>query len=337
MKKYSLIVRLLLIFVFTFFTSAIVYAQAGFSHDTSYYETYPDKLTTRLYLSQKYMHINFPNTGGKKDMEYKANPKLNLGVGVSWHNLSLNVFYGFAFLNNKDTSKGETKGLNLQVHLFPRKWAIDVLAAFPKGFYIDPKGYAAANANSYYYRPDMKFTLLGISAYRVPNKAKFSYRAAIVQTEWQKKSAGTLLYGGEAFYGTIKGDSAFVPKKVEPGFEQAGIDKINFLNFGPGIGYAYTLVLAKHFYVTGSFIGNLDLSFSSEEKNSTKENKVSVSPATVYKAGLGYNSSTWNVSANWMGNGLWINSSAASKNYFSPTGIYRVVLSKKLDIKKHSS
>jgi hypothetical protein len=336
MKKYSSALRLLLIFCLVFFTSTIQ-AQVSITHDTAYYDTYPDKLTTRLYLSQKYMHINFPNAGGKEDMEYKANPKLNLGVGVSWHNLSLNIFYGFAFLNNKDTIKGETKGLNLQVHLFPRKWAIDVLAAFPKGFYLDPKGYAAANSNSYYYRPDIKFTLLGISSYRVPNKAKFSYRASIVQTEWQKKSAGSLLYGGEAFYGAIQGDSAFVPKKAQTGFEQADVDNIHFLDFGPGVGYAYTLVMAKHFYITGSLIGNLDLSFSSEEKNNTKENKISVIPATVYKAGLGYNSNTWNVSANWLGNGLWINSASASKNYFSPTGIYRVVLSRKLDIKKHSS
>lgn len=317
--------------------TTMLHSQMNFPHDTAYYETYPEKLTTRIYLSEKYLHINFPNTGGGADMEYKANPKLNLGLGVSWHNLSLNVFYGFAFLNNKDTVKGKTKGLNLQLHVFPRKWAIDILAIFPKGFYLDPKGYAAPFSNTYYRRPDVSFDLVGLSAYRVPNKEKFSYRAAIVQTEWQKKSAGSFLYGGEAFYGTIQGDSALVPKKVEAGFEQAGIDKIHFLNFGPGAGYAYTLVVAKHFYLFGSLIGNLDLSFSTEEKNNGKENKVSVTPATVYKAGLGYNSSTWNVSANWLGNGIWINSAAASKNYFSPTGTIRVVLSRKLDIHKHTS
>ena len=143
------------------------YAQVDFPHDTSYYETYPNKLTTRIYLAQKYLHINFPNASEKADLEYKGNPKLNLGIGATRHNLSLNLFYGFAFLNNKDTVKGETKGLDAQLHLFPRKWAIDVLAIFPKGFYLDPKGYAAANADSYYRRPDVKFDLVGISAYRV--------------------------------------------------------------------------------------------------------------------------------------------------------------------------
>jgi len=336
MKNYSR--YLLITFCFAvILKSNYVLAQLNYPHDTSYYEIYPNKLTTRLYLSQKYLHINVPNTGGQADMEYKANPKLNLGIGVTWHNLSLNVFKGFAFLNNKDDAKGETKGLDVQLHLFPRKWAIDVLALFPKGFYLDPKGYAAANASSYYYRPDIKFDLMGISAYRLPNKEKFSYRAAIVQNEWQKKSAGSVLYGGEAFYGTIQGDSALVPKKVENGFAQAGVDNIHFLNIGPGVGYAYTLVLAKHFFVTGSVIGNLDISFTTEKRATTKDNKVAVSPATVYKAGIGYNSSSWNVSANWAGNGLWIDGASSSKNYFSPTGIYRLVLSKKIDIKKHRS
>jgi hypothetical protein len=338
MKKYTLSFRLLIIFCFALIIkSNVINAQLNFPHDTSYYETYPNKLTVRLYLSQKYLHINVPNTGSQQDMEYKANPKLNLGTGVTWHNLSLNVFYGFAFLNNEDSIKGKTKGLDIQFHLFPSKWAVDVLAVFPKGYYLDPKGYAAANANSYYYRPDIKFNLIGLSVYRVPNKEKFSYRAAILQNEWQKKSAGSILYGGQAFYGIIQGDSALVPKMVQNGFQQAGIDNIHFFSIGPGIGYAYTLVLAKHIYVTGSIIGNLDLNFTTEERMNAKEKKVAVSPATVYKAGLGYNSSTWNISANWTGNGLWINGASSSEDYFSPTGNYRLVLSRKIVIKKHGT
>jgi hypothetical protein len=329
--------QVLLVTVTFIICSLQMTAQKNFQNDTAYYETLRDKTTVRLYLSKKYVHLNFPSEGSADDLEYEANPKLNLGVGVTIKNISINLFNGFSFLNKNSDEKGKTKGFNFQVHLYPRKWAIDVLAIFPKGFHLEPKGYAAVKPGNYYFRPDMKLNLIGVSAYRVPNKEKFSYRAAIVQNEWQKRSAGSLLYGGEAFYGTIQGDSAFVPKKVEAGFDQAGVDKINFLNIGPGIGYAYTLVLAKHFYVTGSLIANLDVSFISEEKAGSKENQVAISPASVYKAGLGYNSSTWNLSANWSGNGLWLNGPSSSKNYFSPTGVYRIVLSRKIDIKKHTT
>ncbi len=312
---------------------SLTHAQKDFPHDTSYYETFPQKLTARIYLSQKYVHLHFPSSGSAQKLEYEANPKFNAGVGVTLHNISLNVFYGFAFLN-KDDSKGRTKGLDIQLHIYPKKWAIDLLGIFPKGYHLEPKGYAAVNSNSYYYRPDMKLSLIGISAYKVPGKEKFSYRAAIIQTEWQKRSAGSFLYGGESFYGTVKGDSAFVPAVVQNGFPQAGINQINFFRIGPGAGYAYTLVIARHFFITGSLVGNLDLSFTTE-KGINKNNKFSISPGTVYKAAVGYNSDSWNLSANWTGNGLWIKGASSAEKYFWPSGNYRFALAKKFDIKKH--
>jgi hypothetical protein len=310
-----------------------LHAQKDFPHDTSYYETYPHTVTGRLFLSQKYIHLNFPASGNADDLEYKANAKLNMGIGVTVHGISINVFYGFSFLNRKDDAKGETKGLDVQLHLYPRKWAVDLLAVFPKGYYLDPKGLAAADANSYYYRSDVRLTLIGLSAYRVPNKEKFSYRAAIVQTEWQKKSAGSVLFGGQAHYGIIKGDSALVPTKIQDGHPQAGLNKINFFSFGPGIGYAYTLVMAKHLFITGSLVGNLDLNFTNE-KGTDKNNKVALSPAEVFKAAVGYNSSSWNVSVNWTGNGLWFKGASSSESYFWPTGNYKLVIAKKFT-KRH--
>jgi len=317
-------------------TPTSTHAQKDIPHDASYYETFPNKITTRIYLSRKYVHLHFKPSGSGNQLEYEANPKLNLGVGVTLHNLSLNIFMGPGFLNKKVDPKGKTTGIDIQLHVYPRKWAIDAYGIFPKGYHLEPKGYAAVNSNSYYYRPDLHLHLLGLSAYRVPNKEKFSYRAAIIQTEWQKKSAGSVLYGGEVYYGTVKADSAFVPKSVQSQFPQAGISTINFFRIGPGAGYAYTLVLAKHFFITGSLIGNLDLSFTTE-KATAKTNKFAISPAAVYKAAIGYNSATWNVSANLTGNSLWIKGSSSSKDYYWPSGNYRLVLSRKFDLKKRKS
>jgi hypothetical protein len=332
--------KLLSAFVlFIAFSSLVIIPSAAngqkpYEPDTSYYEVYWNKLTTRLYLAQKYLKFTIPSPGTPDDIEYKANTNLNMGVGVTWHNFSLNLFYGFSFLN-KDDEKGITKGLDLQVHLYPRKWAIDVLAAFPKSYYLFPKGYAAANSNSYYVRPDIKLTALGLSAYRVPNKKQFSYRAAITQNEWQKKSAGSILYGGEMYYGTLKGDSALVPKSLQNSFPQAGITNIRFISFGPGIGYAYTLVIAKHFFITASAVGNLDVNFTSEDGAGAKRNKVGINPSVVHKAAVGYNSSSWNVSANWAGSAWWMKSDVTAKDYYLPAGAVRLVLATKFPVKKH--
>ncbi|HEX7904745.1 MAG TPA: DUF4421 domain-containing protein [Chitinophagaceae bacterium] len=318
--------------------TATVQAQKEFPHDTSYYETYFDKLTTRIYASQKYVKFTIPSSGNIEDVEYNANTKLNLGMGVTWHNYSLNVFYGFSFLNKNNDIKGKTKGLDLQLHLYPRKWSIDLLAVFPKGYYLYPQGYAAANSNSYYTRPDVKMTLLGVSAYQVPNKKKFSYRAALVQNEWQKKSAGSLLYGGEICSATIQGDSTLVPKSVQSSFPQAGINKINFLSVGPAIGYAYTVVMAQHFFITGSVIGNLDINFTKESLSGVQKKKTGINPVAVYKAAIGYNSSNWSISANIAGNAVWAKSAASPKDYLLKAGAYRLALAKKFTIhRRHHS
>jgi hypothetical protein len=180
--------------------------------------------------------------------------------------------------------------------------------------------------------------VLGFSAFRIANPDKFSYRAAITQNEWQTKSAGTLLYGGEVYYGRMKGDSALVPKKASNNFEQARLNRINFFSIGPGVGYAYTLVIHKNFFVTGSAIGSLDLNFSSEEEEGNKQasqTKFTVLPGAIYRGAIGYNSSTWTVSANIVGNALYAGSASSSKEYFLPTGNIRFVLAKKIGLKKH--
>ncbi len=92
------IVSLLMTFA-PFICSLSLNAQKDFQHDTTYYEKFPDKTTVRLYLSKKYVHLNFPSGGSADDLEYKANPKLNLGVGVTIKNISINLFNGFSFLN----------------------------------------------------------------------------------------------------------------------------------------------------------------------------------------------------------------------------------------------
>jgi hypothetical protein len=303
------------------------------ANDTNYYETFPAKLTARVYLAQKFLKFTIPSSS-QTDIEYKANTKMNLGMGVTYHNFSVNIFYGFAFLN-KDTAKGTTKGLDIQLHLYPHRWAIDLLALFPRGYYLAPRGYAT-NPGKYYYRPDIKLSLAGISAYKVPNKEKFSYRAAINQNEWQKKSAGSLLYGGTLYYGTVKADSALVPKSIQNSFLQKGIDNINFMAFGAGIGYAHTLVMDQHFFITVSAVGNVDMTFTSEDGASGKHRKVGVGPSIVAKASVGYNSPDWSVSINGLGSAFWTRGEASAQSYYLPAGAIRLAICKKMNLKTHN-
>lgn len=315
----------------TLLVSKLAVSQA-IVNDTAYYETFPDKLTTRIYLAQKFLKLNIAaNSSSNEDLEYKANTHLNLGMGVTYRKVSLNVFYGFRFLN-RDDEKGATKGLDLQLHFYPRRWAVDLVAVFPRGYYLSPKGYGSADPEQYYKRPDMKIALVGLSAYQVANKEQFSYRAAVTQNEWQKKSAGSFLYGGTAHHGVIQADSALVPSRLVGNFKEQGINKITFTAIGAGAGYAYTLVIRKHFYITASVIANGNLDFVTEENQGHKGRKTSFDPNLIFKGGLGYNSDNWNVSVNSLGATLWTHSVIASSYYYIPLGVIRLVVSKKINL-----
>lgn len=303
-------------------------AQQDSLQDNGYYITYPDKLMVRVYLSQKFAPFTISTSSNNDELKYKTNAKLNLGIGATYRSLTLDLSFGFGFLNKED-GRGNTKGLDFQFHLYPHKWAIDLLGTFRKSYYLDPSSKNGLNLATYYTRPDLKRSIIGISAFRVPNADKFSYRAALVQSDWQTKSAGSFLFGGEAYYGSIKGDSAIVPNQVKNNFQQADVTKVTFFTIGPGIGYAYTLVPGNNFFITASATANIAVNFATEEKLSDKNNSVSLVPDFVFKAAAGYNSATWSLSGSIMGNGLYVGSPSSSKEYFLPTGIMRVSLAKK--------
>jgi len=300
-------------------------------HDSTYYTDYPNMVTTRLYISQKYTAFTLKAPEGVRDLSYRPNTTLNLGIGVTYHVFSLNLAYGVGFLN-KDDEKGDTKYLDLQGHLYPEKWSIDWYGQFYKGYYLFPKSLLSDSVNGEFYkRPDMRIHLFGIAVYRVFNSERFSYRAAIIQNEWQKKSAGTFLFGGDINYGDVTADSALVPVNLEKNYPQAGIKYIRFFSCGPGGGYAYTLVIKRHFFMTGGLSVNLNFCFSTERTIlHNNHDKAYLTPTSNFRVAAGYNSNTWNVSANWVGNRLPLGGTNASNKYFLQTGNYRIILAKKI-------
>jgi hypothetical protein len=309
------------------------YASAQFTrfekHDSSYFVTYPKMITTRFFFSKKYTAFTLNQQEGEKDLRYRPNSKLTMGIGATYHIISINLSLGFGFLN-PDNGQGKTKRLDLQGHLYPNEWVLDWYGQFYKGYYLYPKGFHANTPATYYQRPDITVNLFGIGLYRVLNYKKFSFRAAFLQNEWQKKSAGTVLLGGEINYGVMRADSSFVPHNLANLYPQAGINNVHFLCFGPGVGYAYTLVVRQHFFVTGSATVNFNLGYSTESGDFIKIDRGYVNPLSVFRFVVGYNSNTWNVSVNWITNKLPVGGATSPDNYLLQTGNYRLIIAKKI-------
>lgn len=292
--------------------------------DTNYYVSFPDIITIKAYGSQKYNSVTLRSISGK-DLKYLDNKPLAFGGGFSYNNISINIAFPLAFLRDKD--KGESKNIDFQGHLYSRKWMNDIYAQWFKGYYTDPDVYK--DGSPYYYRPDIQTVFFGLARYRIFNWSRFSFRAAFRQHEWQKKSAGSLLAGAEIYYRRIRADSALVPVNLKPFYSSGDINRIETVTVSPGAGYAYTLVVDRHIFFTGSLTANLNLSYLNEKSFTTSNNRISVNPTLNFRIAGGYNGDKWSVSAIWNDLVLPVKGNNADNKYLFNTGNYRVFVARR--------
>ncbi|HEY4154530.1 MAG TPA: DUF4421 domain-containing protein [Puia sp.] len=304
-------------------------------HDTAYYRTYRDQVTTRAYLSRKYTVLRFDPPGESPKFVYNPNTSLNLGIGATYHAFTLNIGIGISKFNPGEI-KGKTRYLDLQGHFYARKWNIDVLGEFYRGYYLTPKGLAAPPGESYYTRRDLGLGLLGLAFYRSLNDRRFSYQAGLLQNEWQKKSAGSVLVGGEIYYGSVHADSTLVPAELDSGYGKQNINRVHFFEIGPGIGYAYTLVIGQHFYALASVTVNLALRFSTEysDPRGRYRSKTDFTPNDIIHAGLGYNTAKWGLTALWVSDRLNVRGGSSGYQYGVATGNYRLIFARRFKVNR---
>lgn len=297
-------------------------------HDTSFYHSFDRSITTRFYFSKKFAGLELEKASNVSKFRYVPNTSLTMGVGITYQSISVNLGYGFGFLN-PEQNKGKTTYLDLQSHIYGRKWTIDLLGQFYKGYYLTPKGLAASTPQNYYVRPDLSIRLFGGSAYHLLNADRFSYRAAHLQTEKQKKSAGSILIGAELYYGIIKADSSLVPSIISESYGQKAVRQLNFIKLGPGIGYAYTLVVKKHFFLTGSLCASLTLDYSYQQGAPQKHEKFDVNKGFIYRIAAGYDRNNWNINLALVGNQLTVASATTKDKYLLSAGNVRLTLARR--------
>ena len=308
-----------LLFISVTFTSTLsAYAQ----QDSAYFVSYPKLLTGRFYFSQKFTSFNFQNTKENYTLKYRPNTTLNMGLGATYKWATLNLAYGFGFLN-PDADKGKTQYLDLQFHAYNRKFTLDVLGQFYRGFYLYPKG-TSSTSDRYYIRPDLRVNIVGGSFQYILNYRRFSLRASFFQTEWQKKSAGSILVGIQAYTGRVRADSTLTPTVISKVAANLNETKISFFEFGPNIGYAYTLVVHENFFLTGSASVSLAYGVNTLTHSGGRNNAGGLNTSVFSRLITGYNSARWGLSIIYINNGLRMASNNNNRELILNTGNVRV-------------
>ncbi|GAB3912346.1 hypothetical protein GCM10028803_55470 [Larkinella knui] len=295
--------------------------------DTAYVQIFRGKLTARTFLSQKYTSFVL-STPLKQSpsLRFRPNSALDLGIGATFGALTLNLSYGLSFLN-QNNGKGKTRDIDLQTHVYMRKWVVDGFGQFYSGYFLAPRGKASSDPDRYYQRPDLGVRMVGGSLWRVLNFRRFSFRAALVQNERQKQSAGSWLMGFQLYYGVMQGDSALVPGVFQAAFPDDEVRRMRFIKVGPCAGYAYTYVFRERWFATGSLTANLNATFSKETFEAGKLTAGNVRPDFLFRAVAGYNSNQWCVTLGWVNGSVAVRSPVY--RYTIHTGNYRFTVARR--------
>jgi hypothetical protein len=290
--------------------------------DTTYIEEQPEKVILRAYVSRKYTELNYKDQFGV----YEPNSGLNLGVGFTFQKFTLNLAAPLSFLN-PDRQEEWPAFLDLQSHIYPTNWIIDLFGQFYTGYIA--KDYYATGED--YLRRDIRTVKLGISASYLLNGEKMSFEAAFHQTAIQKKSAISPMVGFEAYRVRIKGDDLILPE--ENGAIPGNYSRGDFYQVGPSAGLAGTLVLGKGFFLTGAASGNLGLGFSKLDQDKDTR-KVEVMTGYFLRGFAGYNGNRFSINGSYVYKHLDLNkqediSQSANTGNYRINLVYKITPSKK--------
>ncbi len=284
--------KTLFFFIFLVFTLKVQGQRVKPTFDTTYIEAHPEQINLRLYLSRKFTNLVVDVPDEKRRYVYQPNSGLNLGIGFTFQNFTLNMAFPVGFLN-PNRYEDWPRFLDLQAHVYPRRMIIDFFGQFYQGYSIQ-KG-LFKNPSEDYQREDMKLTSIGLNFNYLFRGERISLAASYNQSAIQKKSAFSPFVGFEAYKGSMKGDSLLLPSYENP--DALNFKRSSYFQFGPNSGLAATLVFGKGFFVT--LVGSVNLSIGYGEWENTFEiRRWSTIPTYFVRGFVGYNNRKFSVNAN---------------------------------------
>jgi hypothetical protein len=229
--------------------------------DTNYIAEYRTFLTPRVFGSSRLHRFNLRASNlDYGTINYVPNLPPSLGVGAWYKNLGLAVSFQNPWAPDLFKNRLETRATDIQLNLYSRRFGIDL-------FWQDYSGYNIENFTTVFpgaapddplqQRPDVRTFTVGGNFFYIFGWRKFSYRAAFIQTERQKKSAGSWMLLGGFNYNGVEAARPFLenlppapqPPQIPAAYYQR---QARFYNLSVGGGYAHTFVVKQKFFVSAA-------------------------------------------------------------------------------------
>lgn len=302
-----------------------------YDYDTNYIASYLDHLNIALMVDVKASTLNalYDNSTFVNYVTNLPRPTYGLMFSYKWINARVSIPIGD--ISAQDKSKGETKSQSFGLGVTRRKW-------YFRGQYDRYKGYYMANPENldadyfdsysdYPLFPDMISNSFSLSGFYGSNGKRYSHRGLLWQSEFQKKSAGTVIFGGTAGYRNVQSDPASNVSDSIYSFLQ----DLRFYTVSVNWGYSYTFCFLEHFnasamilpglaYLKGEYKNRGEASHGLVDKSAglTADLRVQIFyDRKRFYTGVSY---TGYASANWLSEA---NTLGSSQNYFRVNFGYR--------------
>lgn len=339
----------LYILLFTIFSLSLITKTKAQIYDTTkhfytdYISSYKDStLSLQLLATNKYTRFQLhyiPQNSKEQIMKFNPNESTHLGFGVDYKWLGFRLAFAMPFIFNDDKKYGRTTQLDLQAHIYSRKFVTDISFQAYKGFYIEnPQQFDVSWHSNLPYpsRSDIRTQTASIDVFYIFNNERYSARAPYNQTEWQKKSAGSFITGGYLAYFHLRGDSSIVAVPINNVFSDSSkIVRANIEHLGWSMGYAYTLVIKRHYFLSLSLTPGVSMQLSNAKTTNhvAEENMLKIAMNFSGRFAAGYNGDTYYFGILSIWDNSTLNNSKIVKLQYS-SGLVRVYFGRRLSAQK---
>lgn len=300
-------IRLSLILLFTLINLIFGYAQNDLvsliDADSTYIRKYILPNDIRLFYGLQGTNITL---GSQRDADpdFNGNIYTNtndyVGAGITYKWLDGDLSYsirGTTYLNEERSNLTQFK-LGMSYTL--RKIAF-------RGYIQDNKGVVVSGEqNEFETSPSLHETKLGLQITYIFNAYRYSYRAALYQSEFQMKSAGSFMIRLEPFYRSLGGQGgSMIPSlyDVVTRFgEQVGLEYVK----APGVlvmpGYGFNFVIPdSRLFISPMIFAGVGTAFNTYRGQSGDDRYTNVEYAANFNLNMGYNGSRYysKIQFNW--------------------------------------
>jgi hypothetical protein len=260
------------------------------NHDTSYIKSYSEKISLKLVAINKYNYFRVRDRINNTSIKYRPVRDVSLGLGVSHKWFALDLTLALGLKNNSNFEN--TRSFDFQGSMFSSKQYVTFTLQYYQAYQLNSiMGTNIFLDEEIKRREDIRTINLGIQYMFATNYSKFSIKAPFVQNEGQRKSAGSPIIGASFNIFVMDADSSIIPNEVADSFEPSlHLSDLNIISASVSLGYMYSFVYKKRFFLTLSLIPGLNVTGGDYYTVKRNYNSASVNLKLNSLNAIGYNS-----------------------------------------------